>query len=82
MTKPDEHKGAIPVVHIEAVKLFKKNTTYLKWGVSLMIHSKLKASLIHFHLIYNVYLSEHVYFRLLRSAVYRQFTGGFTASWA
>ena len=29
-----------------------------------------------------VYLSEHVYFRLLRWAVYRQFTGGFTASWA
>ena len=22
MTMPDEHKGAIPVVHIEAVKLF------------------------------------------------------------
>ena len=22
MTKPDEHKGAIPGVHIEAVKLF------------------------------------------------------------
>ena len=22
MTKPDEHKGAIPVVHIEAVTLF------------------------------------------------------------
>ena len=22
MTKPDEHKGAIPVVYIEAVKLF------------------------------------------------------------
>ena len=22
MTKPDEHKGAIPVVHNEAVKLF------------------------------------------------------------
>ena len=22
MTKPNEHKGAIPVVHIEAVKLF------------------------------------------------------------
>ena len=22
MTKPDEHKGAIPVVHTEAVKLF------------------------------------------------------------
>ena len=22
MTKPDEHKGAIPVVHIEAGKLF------------------------------------------------------------
>ena len=22
MTKPDEHEGAIPVVHIEAVKLF------------------------------------------------------------
>ena len=22
MTKPDEHKGAIPVVQIEAVKLF------------------------------------------------------------
>ena len=29
-----------------------------------------------------VYLSEHVNFRLLRWAVYRQFTGGFTASWA
>ena len=32
MTKPDEHKGAIPVVHIEAVKFFyARNNNMFSW---------------------------------------------------
>ena len=42
---------------------FLKSTTYLKWGVCLMIHSKLKGSLIHFHLFYNVvYIDLNTFF--------------------
>ena len=39
---------------------FLKSTTYLKWGVSLMIHSKLKGSLINF----SSYLQSHMYIYL------------------
>ena len=31
MTKPDEHKGAIPVVHIEVVKLFYARDNMFSW---------------------------------------------------
>ena len=40
MTKPDEHKRAIPVVHIEAVKLFyaRNNNILVSFYIKKNLH--------------------------------------------